>query len=242
MGRDEPAYSTVREEKNDMRRLVFGLVVAIAVLALTSVAAALPPDFCDRNPDHDKCPDTPTTTTTTVPQSPLIDACEDSANATVVGDGLIELTIAGSAQTSFECLWTPDQAVGTTTATVTVTEIGGAVKGVPTVFVRDDSPGDICLLESDWGGMHEPPYAASFDLAYGTDLPDGYEAWEGTTYWDLVYDQQGLPTVPVVGAYWCAPQDPVLDSLRVDTNGTPLHFMVTFNARSGGSVTVELTP
>jgi hypothetical protein len=225
-----------------MRRLIIGIGTIVAVLALASVALAAPQDFCDRDPDHAKCHDTPPPTTTTVPPSTALEACEDSANATHVGDGLIELTIPGTAQTSFECLWTPDQAVGTPTATVTVTEIGGAVKGLPTVFVRDDSPGDICLLESEWGGAEAPPYTASFDLAYGTDLPDGYEAWEGTTYWDLVYDQEGLPTDPVAGAYWCGPQDPILDSLRVDTNGTPLHFMASFNARSGGYIVVELTP
>jgi hypothetical protein len=222
-----------------MRRFTTGIGTIIAVVALASVALALTSTALAKKPDN---PGKPTTTTTTVPQSTALEACEDSANATLVGDGLIELTIPGTAQTSFECLWTPDQAVGTTTATVTVTEIGGAVKGLPTVFVRDDSPGEICLLESDWGGAQEPPYTASFDLAYGTDLPGGYEAWEGTTYWDLVYDQEGLPTVPVVGAYWCAPQDPILDSLRADTNGTPLHFMASFNARSGGHIVVELTP
>ena len=223
-----------------MRRLTIGIGTMVAVLAMASVALALTSTALAKQPDK---PGKPTTTTTTsIPQSTTLEACEDSANATFVGDGLIELTIPGSGQASFECLWTPDQAADTTTATVTVTEIGGAVRGLPTVFVRDDSPGDICLFESEWGGVREPPYAASFDLAYGMDLPDGYEAWEGTTYWDLVYDQEGLPTDPVVGAYWCAPRDPILDSLRVDTNGTPLHFMASFNARSGGYIVVELTP
>lgn len=233
--------SPTTQERNIMKRLAFAAFVVFAVLALASVAVAVPPDFCDRNPEHDKCQGT-TTTTTTVPPSTTLVACEETANATLVADGLIELTIQDSGQASFECLWTPKEAAGTTTATVTITEIGGAVKGAPTVFVRDDSPGDICLLESDWGGARDLPYSASFELIYGNDLPDGYQAWEGTTYWDLIYDQEGLPTVPVVGAYWCAPQDPVLDSLRVDTNGTPLHFMTSFNARGGGHIVVQLTP
>jgi len=208
-----------------MRRITIGILVVIAVLALTSAALAKKPD----NPGKP-------TTTTTVPQSPLLVACEDTDNATLVTDGLIELTIPGAGQASFECLWTPDESVGTTTATVTITEVGGAVKGLPTVFVRDDSPGDICLLESEWGGAEEVPYSASFDLAYGNDLPEGYEAWAGTTYWDFTYGDD--PT----GTHWCAPQDPVLDSLRVDSNGTPLHFMANFNARGGGYIVVELTP
>lgn len=229
---------------HNMRRLTFGIAVIAAVLAVASAAVAVPQDFCDRNPDHAKCQDTPpttTTTTTTVSPSPLLDACEDTVNATLVEDGLIELTIPGSAQTSFECLWTPSQAAGTTTATVAVTEIGGAVRGLPTVFVRDDSPGDICLGTSvdgfEWTVEDGPVYSATFDLAYGTDLPDGYQAWEGTTYWDFQYSQDDAE-----GTHWCAPQDPVLDSLRTDTNGKPLHFMANFNARSGGHIVVELTP
>jgi hypothetical protein len=232
-----------------MRRLIIGIGTIVAALAMASVALALTSTALATQPDKEKPGKPTTTTTTTVPQATALEACEDSTNATLVSDGLIELTIPGSGQASFECLWTPNEAAETTTATVTVTEIGGAVKGLPTVFVRDDSPGDICLLtgtaEQPWAmqhGVDGPEYVASFDLAYGTDLPDGYDAWKGTTYWDLVYDQENLPTDPVVGAYWCAPQDPILDSLRADTNGTPLHFMASFNARSGGHIIVELTP
>jgi len=213
-----------------MKRLMMGMLVVIATMALTASALAQMPV------DKGK-PPRPTTTTTQ--PTTTVAACEQSAEATLVEFGLIELTVEGSGQVTFECLWTPEN-LGVDHATVTVTDVSGAVKGLPTAFVRDDSPGDICLLESEWldeNGQTPTslPYSATFDLAYGTGLPPGYELWENTTYWTFTY-----PDEPV-GTHWCAPQDPILDSLRYDYNGGALHFQVNFSARSGGTVVVELT-
>ncbi len=218
-----------------MRRLMMGVFAVMATMALTT--SALAASSADRGR-----PPKPTTTTTTQPAQ--ISTCEQSDQATLVEPGRIELTVEGSGQVSFECLWTP-QDLGADIATVTITSITGAVKGNPTVFVRDDSPGDICLLESEWldetgQPLSNPPFSASFDLAYGTGLPTGYDIdygiWEETTYWTFTYGEDP------VGTHWCAPQDPVLNSLRYDYNGSPLHFQVGFSARSGGTVVVELTP
>ena len=122
-----------------------------------------------------------------------------------------------------------------------ISDLRDGVKGPPTVFVRDDAPGDICVLEQDWVGATGPTYVATFDLVYGAadTLPEGYDAWADSNYWDFIYED--APEDPVEGAHWCAPQDPILDSLRYDTNGTPLHFQVGFNARGGGSFIVTLS-
>lgn len=150
------------------------------------------------------------------------------------------MTITGKGNTSFECLWTPVND-GSPVATVTVSGMQGGVTGPPLVFVRDDSPGDICLLETEWANQTGPVYEAEFDLFYDT-VPPGYEAWLGHSYWDLMYESEYVPGPPVVGAYWCSPQDPVLESIRFDTNGTPLHFQVSFNARGGGQLDITLSP
>ncbi len=89
----------------------------------------------------------------------------------------------------------------------------------------------------EWG---DPPYEASFDLFYH-DVPEGpdmldYGAWLGHSYWDLSLEP-GMEE----GTHWCAPQDPVLDSIREDTNGAALHLMVYFNAKKGGQLDISLS-
>jgi hypothetical protein len=217
-----------------MRRLTVGFTVVVLVLLLASVAGAVPPDFCDRNPDHDKCTTTqPPSTTTTTEAPEELAPCPD------------EMTIVGSGQTMFECLWEPINN-GTETATVTISNIEGAIAGPPVLFVRDDSPGDICVLKQgdEWGDPTEgptgPQYVAEFDLLY-RQVPEGYEAWLGHSYWDFVYDPEADPPMEP-GTHWCAPQDPILDSLRYDTNGGTLHFQISFNAKKGGSLHFTLEP
>jgi hypothetical protein len=151
------------------------------------------------------------------------------------------MTIDGKATTSFECLWKPVNN-GSRVGTVTISNITGAIPGPPTLFVRDDSPGDICVLLQ--GGEWDPPtengYEASFDLFYDT-VPDGYEAWLGHSYWDFVYDPLADPKMEP-GTHWCGPQDPILDSLRYDNNGGALHLQISFNAKKGGSLDITLFP
>ena len=210
-----------------MRRLSILLVIAIvfALIALAPVSAGKPD--CEVDDSHPSCKDDTTPTTT---QPPQLEACQTN------------MTITGSGKTSFACLWTPVQVGdGAKVATVTVSGIEGGLKAPPGVFVRDDSPGDICLLEQGWIGQTGPVYVAEFDLFYET-VPPGYEAWEGRSYWDLWYESEYVPGPPIVGAYWCGPQDPVLETIRFDTNGTPLHFQVNFNARGGGQFDITLSP
>lgn len=215
-----------------MRRLTIGFSVVVMILLLASVAGAVPDDFCIRNPDHAKCTTTPppptTTTTTTAPQE--LGACPD------------EMTITGKATTMFECLWKPIDN-GSDRGTVTISNITGAIPGPPNVFVRDDSPGDICVLMSgdEWDPPTENGYEASFDLFYGV-VPAGYEAWLEHSYWDFIYDPLADSPGNEAGTHWCAPQDTVLDSLRYDTNGGALHLLVSFNAKKGGSLTFTLEP
>lgn len=213
-----------------MKRFAVGAAVVFTFLLVASVAGAVPPGFCDDHPDHAKCTTTTTSATTTTTTPTQLPACSDV------------MTITGKASTSFECLWTPVNN-GSEAATVTVSNIQGAISGPPTVFVRDDSPGDICLLEQagDWGGQTGPEYVASFDLFYH-QVPSGdgvldYSAWLGHSYWGFVMEP-GMEE----GTHWCAPQDPILDSIREDTNGQPLHLVVSFNAKKGGSLEISLSP
>jgi hypothetical protein len=217
-----------------MRRLsiLFSIALVFALIVVAAATAAAP-DFCDEgspkyNPDHPNCSTTTTVTTTTEPSQ--LEACTTG------------MTITGNGQTSFQCLWTPDKVGdGDKVATVTVFNIEGGIKNPPVVFVRDDAPGDICLLEQEWENQDGPVYVAEFDLFYET-VPPGYEAWDGHSYWDLKYASEYVPAPPIVGAYWCGPQDPVLETIRFDTNGTPLHFQVNFNARGGGQFEITLSP
>jgi len=218
-----------------MRRLSIVLLIAMVfALAVVAAAIAAAPDFCDEgspkyNPDHPSCATTTTVTTTTQPSQ--LEACTT------------KMIISGKGSTSFECLWTPVKVGdGAKEAWVTVSGIEGGVKGPPGVFVRDDSPGDICLLETEWADRTGPVYTSEkFDLFYDS-VPAGYDAWLGHSYWDLMYESEYVPGPPVVGAYWYGPQDPVLESIRFDNNRTPLHVQVSFNARGWGQVEIELFP
>lgn len=80
------------------------------------------------------------------------------------------------------------------------------------VFVRDDSPGDICLLEQ----LTQPEGTEFFEFA----LVDG-----SSQYWDD-------PTS------WCKHFEP---SDRVDLNGPPLHLSVGFRSKRGTTVTITLS-
>jgi hypothetical protein len=220
-----------------MRRLTIGFALVCTLLLVASVAGAVPPGFCKPgagHDDHPHCttttPPPPTSTTTTTTTEPPLQACPTET-----------WTIGGNAQTSFDCLWTPEFDASATVATVTVSNIEGGIKKAPVVFVLDDFPGDICVLEQSWVAKPGQDYEVSVDLVYD-EVPDGYEAWLGHSYWDFVYDDEAIPTDPIVGAYWCAPQDFVLDSLRLDTNGTSLHLRVVFEARKGGQLDITLSP
>ena len=231
-----------------MRRVVL-LVLGVGVLVAMALPAVAKRPECTPDATYPWCDgtttttsSTTTTTTTTTPVPDELEVCSDI------------MVISGKGNTGFECLWTPDRGSSSeppAVATVTVSQLEGGVNGPPTIFVRDDSPGDICLLTSmegfEWQvgeGPEGPTYTAEFDLVYDADpdetWPAGYDAWLGHSYWDFEYAD--APTDAVVGAYWCAPQDPVLDSLRLDANGTPLHFFAGFNARGGGSMTITLSP
>ena len=214
-----------------MRRLTIGLTFLVMILLVASVAGAVPPNFCDDKPDHPQCPppDTSTTTTTsattTTTEAPSgLAACDD------------QMVLSGGGSIRFECLWAPISN-GSPTGAVTISEITGAIPDPPFVFVRDDSPGDICveMQDDDWAGQTGPEYVAEFDLFYD-EVPEGYEAWLGYSYWNFIYEP-GSET----GTHWCAPQDPVL-GVREDNNGGALHLQISFNARGGGSLMVSLYP
>jgi hypothetical protein len=206
------------------RLLVLAIAVAMLMgLTMTATTAADCPF-----PGHPKCPDPPdTTTTTTAPEPP------PSGEACAPDEGVITL-VPGPGFTSFECLWTPEND-GSTTGTVTVEATAGSISG-PVVFVRDASPGDICLLQQEWDG---PPFSASFDLAYG-DLPDD-DLWDpDDLYPDFApYENQTYWTFG--GTHWCYPQDAPL-GMRDDPNGEPLHMLVNFRAKKNTTVEITLTP
>ena len=224
-----------------MRRFTIGSAMVLALLLMfTAIATAAPPDFCDPDfpetykPNHPSC-DT-TTTTTTVPEPSTLEPCQAEFDIEVLKPGRV----------GYECLWTPVQPELIPTegveGIVTVTPTEGVSSLV--VFVRDDAPGDICLLAQgaeDQTGT-DGSFVGSFDLSYYDPVPDGYDAWAGTTYWDLMYESEYVPGPPIVGAYWCGPQDPVLETIRFDTNGTPLHLSVGFKAKKNtGPVAVTLS-
>lgn len=207
-------------KRKDNRNRFWIMLLIMAVTIGMAIPAAAKPPLCSENPGHPACiPDDPTD------PPPGLEQCETPT------------ILAGNGNVRFECLWTPFND-GSTVATVTVEVLDEGIVGPPLVIARDDSPGDICVIEQDWEGQTGPDYVASFDLYYDT-VPEGYEAWAGHSYWDFRYDE--VPD-PVVGAYWCAPQDPVLDTVRLDTNGTPLHLIVGFRARGYGQLSITLSP
>ena len=215
------------------RLLVLAIAVAMA-MALTMTATTAAPN-CP-TPDHWSCEDPGTTTTTTTAPEPTEEPCapvDEWTNDEGRTFGVITRA-PGPGFFSFECLWTPEND-GSTTGTVTVEATEGSISG-PAIMVRDDSPGDICVLKQEWDG---PPFSASFDLAYG-DLPDDdvwdpddlyadYAPYENQTYWSFG------------GTHWCYPQDGPL-GMRDDQNGEPLHLLVNFRAKKDTTVEITISP
>lgn len=195
-------------------------LVLVLVLALAAAAAAAPPICKPKDPGCSG-----TTTTTTPSAGP--EACSPDESGVI--------TIPGANRTMFECLWTPEVA-DTAFGMVTVDPVEGAIRYLA-VTVRDDSPGDICLLQNEWDGS--APFVASFDLAY-SDLPDD-EVWDpNDLYPDFaVYENQTYWSFG--GTHWCYPTDGV-DGMREDTNGKPLHLYVALRAERDTTVQIALFP
>ena len=183
------------------------LVTALAVL----VALAAPAAGKGKPPQE---PDPPTTAD-----------CNTNGGGLLLGSDGHPFT-AESGLNKLECLWTPAESA-TDAGTVTVEGTEESISGV-IVFVRDDSPGDICVLEQDWEGHTGPAYSASFNLAYG-EMTDPFSGYSDQTYW--TWD----------AGHWCYPQDGDFD-MRDDSNGKPLHLRVDFRAKKGTTVAITLSP
>ena len=119
-----------------MRRFTIGSAIVLALLLmLTAIAVAGPPtdDWCGEDgtrPDHPSC------STTTVPTDPpAVGACES-----------VNVIDAVKGTNAFNCEWTPEEVVGSTVGTVTVTVDNGEIGGL-VIFVLDSMPGNICVLE-----------------------------------------------------------------------------------------------
>ena len=222
-----------------MRRLTIGFTVVVLVLLFASVASAVPPGFCDGDRVHPACPPPdPSSTTTTEPTTtttaPPLPACPTGT-----------FTIEGIRRTTFECLWSPVNN-GSEVGTVTIyNPPEGGIPRPPTLFVRDDGPGDICIFEYQWETQNGPEYVESFNLFYD-EVPEptpsdpdvlDYSPWLGNSYWDFIR-QDGMEP----GTHWCAPQDFVLDGIREDNNGGALTLTVMFDAKRGGSLDITLFP
>jgi hypothetical protein len=199
-----------------MRRLsiLFSIGLVFALVVVAAAIATAGPDC--KNP---KFADRPSCSK----ETPQLEACE--TYMTLDEGGL-------------DCLWTPVND-GSPTGKVLFSNMEGIRSGV--VWVLDDFPGDICVIEQGWGSRDGSTFEAEFDLVYGPTLL-GYEAWEGQDYWDFTYEPDDLSTDPIVGSYWCAPQDQASDSYREDTNGTPLHLRVLLNTTKRGHLDITLSP
>lgn len=209
-----------------MRRFSIGLVLVVALLLmLTAIAASAVPDgFCDGDRVHPQCPTTTTPTPTTTPESSPLQACTADV-LDDVGDGSI-------GRVGLECLWTPADN-GALVGTITVEPSSPISQLV--VFVRDSSPGDICVLKQL--GKVDSPYVASFNLFYpvlSEDFDPPYEPYNYAPYVDKTYWTWNAPN-------WCYPQDPIV-GMREDLNGEPLHLNVGFLAKKNTTVTVSLNP
>lgn len=224
-----------------MRRLSIGLVLVVALLLmLTAIATAAPP-FCDPDsPKYDPyspaCSDATTTTT-----EPTLEACPTEIEIEILKSGPVEL----------ECLWTPVEPEVRNTmdgveGKVTVTPVDGISELL--VFVRDDSPGDICLLAQKAETQAvDGSFVGSFDLSYEappalhedweTPYPAIFEYYEHQTYWSFNHfggDGEN-------GMHWCYPQDGI-EGMREDLNGEPLHLLVRFRAKKDFTqISVTLT-
>ena len=193
-----------------MKRSAIALFAMFLLSAVLASAAAAAPESC--NPNSPKCPPTTTTTseppvtTTTTSEPPGIPSCAAVTNLEGTG-------------ASMTCLWTPDPGSGEipSTGLVTVETTSGELSNL-VIWVRDDEPGDICVLDQ----LHKPgtgTFVASFPLATASE-----------SYWDE----------PV---HWCSRFDPS-PGTRDDPNGEPLHLEVSFDTRANrvASVIVTLEP
>lgn len=179
-----------------------GLVIWLTALVLVMAGVAPAAARKDNNPGEG-------------PQPVEVEACEEVAGA-VVTDGTITIPVAGGGSIQFECLWSPAEPAAETegpwygrVGISTDKALGSLV-----VFVRDDSPGDICLLEQ----LTQPEgtvFEFEFPLVVGEDQ-----------YWENHQTS------------WCKHFEP---SDRVDLNGPPLHLSVGFRSKRGTTVTITLS-
>jgi len=242
-----------------MRRFTIGSAMVLALLLmLTAIATAAPRDCADLpfehprycglpcweldpgDPDYCESPP-PTTTTTTTTEPSTLEPCPT--------DFAIEVPKPG--RVGYQCLWTPDEPLSIPPDGVEGIVKVASLDGVSQlrVYVRDASPGDICLTAH---GMDDQIAAAgffvgSFDLSYGdlpddmtwdpTDLYPDFGPYEYQTYWSFnEYDEAGE-----AGTHWCYPQDDAVYEMRQDLNGPPLHLWVGFKAKQdAGPVAVTL--
>jgi hypothetical protein len=212
-----------------MRHILIAFLAVVLALVFAAPAGADKPDCTDPDSTHPTCQDDGDD------EEPTLEACPTGT-----------FTVPGIRQTDFECLWKPAFVAGQEVATVTINNPPeGGIPRPPTLFVRDDGPGDICIFEYQWENQDGPEYVESFDLVYNEvpvptpDDPDvlDYSAWLGQSYWDFI-KQEGMEP----GTHWCAPQDPILWNIREDNNGGALLLTVTFDAKRGGSLDITLFP
>lgn len=148
-------------------------------------------------------------------------ACQDSDDPDPLQPCPAEFTLSGTGGIGLECDWEPEFVDGDVDGVVTVTDTGTGEVSRLVVAVRDSSPGDYCPLTADPDpGVNDYPwYEAPFDtnpLTLTFDLTSAEDSyWEGKTN-------------------WCGN--------RYDSNGDPLHLLVTARTKKGGSITVTLYP
>ena len=194
-----------------MRRFTIGSAIVLALLLMLAAVAVAAPSFCDPDsprfdPDNKLCAttttsDTTSTTTTTVPEPPL-QSCEKLP------------TLSGPGYVDFGCDWTPtDREVSEGVVALTVT---GGEASYLAVFVRDSSPGNICVWKK-WDKATGHDFTVTFPLVRGDD-----------TYWNTG------------GEEWCAPYDEF--GPKEDLNGEPLTLRVVVRAKRTTTVQIVLDP
>jgi hypothetical protein len=181
----------------------------LLVMGVAIASAAPPDDFCDRKPDHPNC----STTTTTTTEPPTLQPCDEA----ILG---VPQPVRGFV--GFDCDWTPEND-GAETGVVNVATLKGEVTRL-VIFVRDSSPGDICVLEQ----LDKPigsPVVSSFPMVFDSDPSvAGFEE----NYWDSKTN-------------WCERFDPIAGQ-REDLNGEPLHLTVNVRGKPGTEVLISLSP
>jgi len=239
-----------------VRRFTIGSAIVLALLLMLAAIATAAPENCEElpidNPHYCGPPPSSTTTSTTTTTTTLPSTLEPCPTDTFA------IPIPKPGPVNYECLWTPEDPMAAPGVGVE-----GIVKVAPpegidqlvgisslVVFVRDDSPGDICLLTQgaeNQTGL-DGSFVGSFDLSYG-DPPAFHEDWVNPyplifdkyvdkTYWNFShFDDPGEN-----GTHWCYPQDGI-ESMRQDLNGPPLHLWVRFraNPKAISAVWVTLT-